>query len=110
LIPFFYANNAKSSASFDTANQKTKITSQLGETPISLQMTRNGLDVTGDAEVFTDSGYTGTSAANPTSIWYCSVAADCNINLGTVYANGLTIRYEATIDVEFFSRKDLGGD
>lgn len=102
----FYTANSKNSTNFDGPNQKSTLCGNQYSNGTQLSLKRNALSVVGDNIVYTEFSYTGTSAANPSSLWYVSVAADLTAT-GQVFTVGTAIRAEFVIDVEWFERLDV---
>lgn len=104
-----YTPNTKGQSNYDGSLQ----VSQLAVTnyPVKLRLKKTALQVVGDINVQTAQGYSGSTAANPVSLWYVSVAADCSQNTGaTVFVNGVTCRMQFYIDVEWYERQNLSLD
>jgi hypothetical protein len=95
-------------ANFENANSKVvMLPAGPSAVPKTLQIRRTAEQVIGDETVLTDAGYSGTSLANPSFLWYCSIAGDLSY-LGSVFTlQGVAVSYEIEFDVEFYERKNL---
>jgi hypothetical protein len=107
MEPVSFGAGAKTIAYYAGSNQITDMLGANSNVVVKLQMTKDAEQVVGDATVWTDINYTGTTGANPSSLFYVSASVDASY-LGAVFtALGVGIRWETEFEVEFFERSSL---